>query len=100
MALRKIDAMHQMFGFGNGLCKDCSHFQTHLACSRKVFKCDVYGETASEASDWRKSYKACGLFNKPWDGFDIIEILKHSKRAVPKPQMDGQITFNWDGGTF
>lgn len=31
-------------------------------------KCTVYGATHSEASDWRKKYEACGLYNKPWSG--------------------------------
>lgn len=99
MALRKIDAMHQAFGVGHDLCKDCSHFQIHMACSRKVFKCDVYGETSSEASDWRKSYKACGLFNKPWDGISIIEYLKHSPKKKNDLQIDGQLSL-WKGGTY
>lgn len=92
MALRKIEAMHKEFGTGDNLCKDCCHFQIHMANSRKVFKCECYGVTSSEASDWRKSYRSCGLFNQPYDWIPYIEYLKHSPRKKKDLHYEGQMS--------
>lgn len=78
---RKIDAMHRMFGTGDGQCKDCSHFRTVQANSKKVFKCDIYGMTSSEASDWRMKYPACGLKDMPYEGNAIIDYLRHKPKG-------------------
>ena len=86
MAIRKIDAMHRYYGYGSGLCGDCNHFCEKLR-DRKYFKCLVYGDTPSEASDWRKSYIACGLIGKPFPEGDIRII----KRIIPERKEEDQI---------
>lgn len=78
---RKIDAMHARFGVTpDKLCKDCNHFQEWLY-DKKYFKCEVYGLSRSEASDWRKKYVACGLFNQPWKYGEIMRTLKGTPKA-------------------
>ena len=84
--MEKIDLMYSMFGKGDGKCKYCSHFREHCY-SRKYFKCDVYGETASEATDWRANYSACGLFNKFTSYKNVYELAKEEKRDIPEEQM-------------
>lgn len=88
VAAVKIDLMHQVFGYGNGQCKDCQYFRSRNAGNRKVFKCAVYGETGSEASDWRKKYKACGCQYRVHEGEPIMNMVSQKKERM----IDGQIT--------
>lgn len=92
MNVKKIDLMHKMFGIGSEKCGTCNHLKTHSA-NRVWFKCEVYGDTSSEATDWRKSYLSCGLFNKPYNGRPIIEVKKHfSKTDGDEEQIEGQMS--------
>lgn len=87
---RKIEAMHQLFGYEDGFCKDCSNFSEK---KNEYFKCKIYGKTRSEATDWRKSYTACGLFNKEYSGdVEIIEYLNRGKKAANDEQIPGQMS--------
>ena len=79
--------MRRMFGESEGVCKDCSHFSTHLS-NRKHFKCEVYGESASAATDWRAGNPACGLFNRQTELRNVYKTAKRTeKRSVPKGQL-------------
>ena len=82
MALRKIDLMHNLFGKVEQLkCRDCSNLITGRYHDKTLRKCKVYGLTHSEASDWALKYSACGLFNKEYNGPEIIKRLRsHSRR--------------------
>lgn len=84
---RKIEEMHYRFGKEPGkMCEDCSHLIKGRYHDMLLRKCTVYGATHSEASDWRKHYEACGLYNQEWHGTEIIRTLKHS--GMPKPPED------------
>ena len=77
---RKIEAMYKLFGRYTGKqskqCKDCCNF-IRKEYNRTYFKCLVYGDTDSEATDWRASYEACGMFNnRSYTGNKIIELVK------------------------
>lgn len=62
-------------------------------------KCTVYGATHSAATDWRKKYEACGLFNQPYNGAAVIDILKCSSKKVEDLQpIDGQMVMEADNG--
>ena len=94
--LRKIDLMHYLFGKADGKCKNCEHYK-HLGknqvCASALRKCEVYGITASEASDWKAGYDACGLFpNKenPY-GRNIIELRIGAEKKTEE-KIDGQMT--------
>ena len=92
MKERKSAAMHQLFGIGDGFCKGCCHLYDEPNAYKK---CEVYGNTGSEATDWAQSWVACGLKNKPYNGDRaIIEILKHEKRQKAESQVDGQLSLD------
>lgn len=91
MTVRKIDLMHQMFGKTEGLCRDCSHYQRYHYRDKPYRKCEVYGITNSEASDWVGRYHACGLFNKEYSGNDIIRYVRpESRKEVVDEPIEGQ----------
>ena len=84
MNARKIDLMHQRFGTTPGkTCGECSNMIEHRY-DKKYYKCRHYSLGASEASDWRKKYDACGLFNKEYSGRKGIWFVKHA----PRPKDD------------
>ena len=93
MAVRKIDLMHRLFGKTDGkICKDCFNLYKRV-WDKTYYKCTVYGDSASEATDWRLKYPACGLFNKDWRcGGEIVRLVK-PERAVESEEkpLDGQI---------
>ena len=91
--MRKIVAMHKLFGTSPGKCSECDHFTVQAWRSRVYFKCEAYSTSCSEASDWRKYYPVCGLFNKPIPtGFVLVlERLKHEPRGMPEQPLEGQI---------
>ena len=93
MALRKIDLMHNQFGYGNGKCADCKHLIKH-EWQRTYFKCEIYGESNSEATDWRMAYVACGMKNEPYDLDKHNPIITLVKGGKPKAdeQIDGQMS--------
>lgn len=57
-------------------------------------KCQVYGLTHSEASDWAGKWTACGMFNREYNGRPIIEMRRGGgRRPSPPPEpLPGQIT--------
>lgn len=93
---RKIDAMHERYGTYPALCRDCDHCITGRYHDRRLSKCELYGMTHSEASDWRKSYVACGMFNQIPEDYDtfipIIEQIKRAPRKGREPEISGQMS--------
>ena len=96
MTIRKIDLMHRRFGKCEGhVCKECSNLTSHMY-DKKYYKCRVYGESYSEATDWRVSYPACGMFNKEWKGGRIVELVRSGSefnRKRAEEPIEGQICF-------
>lgn len=89
MTIRKIDLMHREFGFSpSHKCKTCDHFLHGQYHSRYLSKCEVYGCTHSEASDWSGRYDACGMYNREYHGGDIIRLVRQG--AAPNTPIDGQ----------
>lgn len=88
----KIERMHQMFGKDSKhICRECSNFLHYDHHDRTVSKCEIYGDTRSSASDWNGRYTACGMFNEPYMGRNIIEIRNpDGDENIPLP---GQISF-------
>ena len=91
---RKIFAMHKLFGrCGILKCQGCSHCIQYDNRSRRYYKCELYGESSSSATDWRLSYDACGMRDVEVDmenWFPVIERLKHATKP-PEPPIHGQI---------
>lgn len=90
--MRKIELMHHYFGRGEGQCRDCSHLQEGMYHDRVLRKCDVYGMTHSEASDWALKYPACGQKNKPYNGREMIRFVTPSNGVckATAAEIDGQ----------
>lgn len=92
--LRKIEAMHHFYGKDpqERKCAECEHLIHGYYHDRPLYKCTVYGCTHSEASDWRKSYNACALIDRPFPEDDkrIIDVLRRNPvRKVE--QVPGQL---------
>ena len=99
MSKRKIEAMRERFGPGPGTCGECSHFVKGQYRTKTLQKCEVYGMTHSEASDWAQKWEACGLKNKPYTGKQIIDELKREPKEEVEEQIPGQMTIDeWMGG--
>ncbi len=92
MSNRKHDLMYQLFGKSEGLCRDCEHYIGYRYHDYNRRKCEVYGDTRSEASDWKGSAQACGLYpDKSYDGKEVIRLVTGGKKAEPL-EVEGQIT--------
>lgn len=92
--IRKIKAMYRFYGMdpNKRVCIECDHIVCGEYHGKRYYKCKVYGCSHSEATDWKKSYTACGLINKPFPDGDkrIIDVLKHD-RAKEEVQLEGQL---------
>ena len=91
--MKGIELMHEMFGSGHpsNKCKTCDHLISYTA-NRRYYKCEIYGDTNSEATDWRLKYPSCAMYNMPYSGIPIIEMKKHMPRKKPESQCDGRIS--------
>lgn len=88
---RKIDLMHDLFGIADGICRDCNHLCKYTA-NRTWYKCEIYGKTSSEASDWRLKWQACGLKGLPKPE-SMRPVIEHSRKNVKEDiQIDGQMS--------
>jgi len=86
----KIELMHKMFGITpDKQCKDCSHFMEFKHQHKTYRKCWVYGNTASDSTDWAMKHQACGQFNIPYNGTKII--FQKNKLNKQIEQLDNQI---------
>lgn len=70
------DVMRRHFGETDAKCKDCRHLISGEWRGKTYHKCELYGMSHSEATDWRLSEKACGLYNM------------HVKRSTWMPVID------------
>lgn len=78
--------MRHLFGTGEGTCAECSHFRP---ASGGYSKCLVYGNTASEATDWNHGYYACGLKNqKDVPDKNVVKMVRSIKQVT---DTEGQI---------
>ena len=88
---RKRDLMYELFGKSEGLCKDCQHYIGYRYHDYNRRKCEIYGDTRSESSDWAGKWQACGLYpDKEYNGREVIKLVRGGK---PKEQIqvDGQM---------
>lgn len=100
---KKIELMYELFGKKDGKrCGECSNLICGRYHDRILRKCEAYGLTHSEASDWVKRWEACGLFNAEYTGRQVIEIAKrrnYENKARDKRNMeivDGQISMDFE----
>lgn len=94
MAIRKIDLMHRIFGVSDGhACRECSNLVKGRYHDRILTKCNVYGLTHSEASDWAGRWQACGAFNQAINMGPIIRDVVPDRRQkeTDSSPLDGQM---------
>jgi hypothetical protein len=93
MSNRKIKAMHREYGRLDGCkCGDCCNLSSYTQ-SRTWYKCEAYGNSNSEATDWAKRNIACGLFNISFDKVNripLIQKLKHEPKQIIDEPIKGQ----------
>lgn len=96
MVDRKIHAMHKRYGIDwENTCKGCSHLISGEWHDKRYHKCELYGMSHSEATDWRLSWIACGQFNVSVDTDKMNPVyLTLSHRREPEPQLEGQMHFS------
>lgn len=95
---RKIEAMHEAYGTDPAhVCRECCNFVRVRPTCRILRKCEAYGVTRSEASDWAGKWTACGRFGQPFGEWEcpLIEVLKcgRGRRGWDDPPIAGQMTF-------
>lgn len=95
---RKILAMLIHFGeLKNGkTCKQCCHLKKYGWRGKNYYKCEVYGISNSEATDWRLYYPACGAFNvEAIEKRDLYKELWHSPKEKKEDEpLKGQMSIN------
>ncbi len=90
-AQKKIGRMYELFGHcenNEAICKNCKHLTSYTA-NRRWYKCECFGNSSSESTDWRIGWLACGLYNKPYDGKPVVEIRARKKKK--DLQVEGQM---------
>ena len=96
MVLRKIEAMHKEYGrLDNKKCADCCNLSSYTQ-NRKWYKCQAYGVSSSEATDWARSNIACGLFGVDFTAMrrtPLINKLKRTKNTIESGPIEGQISW-------
>ena len=97
MLERKIQAMHKRFGTCGAMrCKECSHLIGGAYHGRSYYKCELYGISRSEATDWRISNQACGMFNMEVDMDRWQPILKQILWQDMKTEQPLEGQLNWE----
>ena len=93
MTIRKHELMYQLFGKADqSKCKDCNHYISYKHHDYTRRKCEIYGVTCSEATDWKASGQACGLFpDKETDIRDVVRLVKGG-RQKEQIEIEGQIS--------
>ena len=91
MKIKKIEAMYQIFGKLDGhRCVDCCHLKGRDE-TNVYFKCELYGDSHSSATDWGKYWIACKMFNVlPTPYREIYKALPREYKE--EPQLEGQIS--------
>lgn len=86
--VRKLALMYREFGKAeSGECKDCNYFLRINHHGKIYRKCQIYGVTLSDATDWLAHGHACGLFpDKPADvNAKVVRMVERM------PSKEGQI---------
>lgn len=88
--MRKISAMYQWSGGTDyrHTCYECKNCIKVKIGSRYVYKCLIYGNTGSSASDWKASFIACKAFGQDHPERPVIELgTKKQEQKFPEGQI-------------
>ena len=84
--IEKLEIMHRLFGKTEGaICRNCNHVVKNER-DRTYNKCECYGLSCSEATDFPMLFTACGLFNKETDVRNIYKGNRPSKKTELQPE--------------
>lgn len=90
--MRKISAMYEWSGGTDyrHTCYECKNCQKSPKGNRTVYKCLIYGDTDSSASDWKASYIACRAFDQDPPEIPVIKlgVARNQEPELP----DGQLS--------
>ena len=86
--MTKIQRMHKNYGRISRLCRDCMHCACYVYECANHYKCEAYGVTHSDETDWDITYSACGLFNREHQG----KPLAGDDELTPDGVIKGQVT--------
>lgn len=93
---KPIEIMHYLYGasLGSKTCAECTNLECHRY-DRNYYKCKVYGISRSTATDWRKSWTACGMLNKTVQNQRPVKDWwrSYTRKEIPNVQIEGQIEF-------
>ena len=93
--MKKIDLMYATFGVDPQCrkCKDCPCLVRVSTTGRAYYKCSVYGQSSSTATDWAGKWMACGRFGKPLEQGErtVLWVTKGDKGNSGEGQLPGQI---------
>ena len=87
--------IHAMYKWSGGTdyrytCYECKNCQRFKKGNRTVYKCLIYGNTDSSASDWKASYIACKAFDQEPPERPVIEL---GTKKVHEPEFpEGQLS--------
>lgn len=93
LTLRKWDLMRKKFGKQPTAitCKNCEHLGLYEHHGRAYCKCKVYGISASEATDWKQSAPACGLYpGIPYNGGSVVREVERGRKKAKPGDIEGQ----------
>lgn len=89
--MTKLDAMHAYFGREHvHRCGDCQNLLCGEYRGKRYAKCLRYGCSHSQATDWAKSWKACGAFNVPLREGEYTVIKRLERQRKPDDKAQGQ----------
>ena len=84
--LEKAEIMYSLFGKTEGqVCKNCNHVVRNEK-TKTYPKCECYGLSSSEATDFPMLVTACGLFNKETDVRDIYKGNRPKQKTELQPE--------------
>ena len=84
--IEKLAIMHNLYGKNTEgkICRDCSHLRKNLTYN----KCEVYGISFSEATDFGSIQIGCGLWCKETPDRDIYKGIVKNRRRNFEPQKE------------
>jgi len=92
---KQLERMHRLFGRDHAQkCGTCCNLVSGRYHDRILQKCERYGLSHSEASDWAKSWVACGMHNVPLpEGERPVMEYADRGRVKAVEAVPGQETF-------
>ncbi len=92
--MTKITAMYKWSGGTDyrHLCYECKNCIKLRKGSRTFYKCLVYGNTDSTATDWKQSYIACKKYNCQVPKVPVFHTGQTGKKEQ-ELEIEGQMSF-------